>query len=488
MSASSVPFGPSPAFTPDKPASAVPREAGFDSARQKALLARYSGQLPRYTSYPTAVQFTEATGSATLAGWLEDLAPGASFSLYFHVPFCDELCSFCACNTSVVRHEERRLAYGRQLLEEVARVGQLTGPGHPVTHLHWGGGTPTSLPAESLRAVMAAARAQWPLTPDAEVSIELDPRNVPPGCGALLAELGFNRVSLGVQDIDPEVQKAAGRIQSRAQTEACIAEMRGAGIASVNIDLIYGLPRQTTESVTRTAHSIAALRPDRLAVFGYAHVPWKEKRQKLIDENLLPDSDARFEQREAIDRVLREAGYVVVGLDHYALPSDSMARALEDGTLRRNFQGYTTDDSDILVGLGASAISAFPQGLTQNAVSAAAYRRALTGEDGVERTGGLPTWRGVTRRGQDRLRAAVIEQLMIFLQVDLAAQCRRFNAEEDFAAERAALAPMVADGLVTVEGDVVRVPEGARLFVRNVAAVFDQHLRRDGVARHSSAV
>lgn len=438
-----------------------------------ALLARYSGLIPRYTSYPTAAQFTTETGPEDLAGWLEELPVGAPLSLYFHVPFCDELCRFCACNTAVVRSAEMRNAYADLLIDELNRAARLTGADHEVTHLHWGGGTPTSLPAEAIERVMTEVERLYPISANAEISIELDPRHVPEGCGALLSRLGFNRVSLGVQDIDPAVQEASGRIQSEAQTESCIQGMREAGIRSVNIDLIYGLPRQIEESVTRTAETIAALRPDRLAVFGYAHVPWKQKRQRLIAEDTLPGLPERLAQRQAIDRVLRAAGYLAVGLDHYVLPTDSMAHAVAEGTLRRNFQGYTTDVSDVLVGIGASAISSFPQGLAQNPPAAAGYKEAL------QRKTSLPTWRGVTRTDDDKRRAAVIERLMCGLGVEL---------DEGFARERAALAPMIADGLVTLTDGRLEVTDKGRAFVRNAAAVFDRYLAKDGTPRHSSAV
>ncbi|QCE33513.1 oxygen-independent coproporphyrinogen III oxidase [Acetobacteraceae bacterium] len=443
------------------------------------LLKRYGGLIPRYTSYPTAAQFVPVAESNKIETWIRDLPKGEPISLYFHVPFCDELCSFCACNTSVVRHQETREAYADLLLSELERVAALAGKEHIVTHLHWGGGTPTTLPKEALASVMGKVAQYFQIDPKAELSIELDPRNIPQGCATYLREIGFNRVSLGVQDIDPSVQQACGRIQSEKQTEDCVSQMRDAGIASINIDLIYGLPRQTTESVIHTAEVIAKLKPERLAVFGYAHVPWKQKRQQLIPEDQLPGLLERLAQRQAIDETLRKAGYIAVGLDHYVRPEDTMAKAAEKGVLRRNFQGYTTDNSGVLIGMGASAISEFAQGLSQNAPTASAYKKAMLKE-------GLPAYRDVARRGEDLLRARIIERLMCDLSVNL----DDFDKGKDFSNELKQLDPMLKDGLVKLEGRHIYVLEKGRPFIRNVAGIFDQYLKaekEEGSPRYSSA-
>ncbi|MCL1561915.1 oxygen-independent coproporphyrinogen III oxidase [Parasaccharibacter sp. TMW 2.1886] len=432
------------------------------------LIARYGGNLPRYTSYPTAVSFSDAIGPQEVADWLKALPPEQSVSLYFHVPFCDELCRFCACNTAVMRQEEARAAYGDTLLEEMHRIVALVGQGRVVRHLHFGGGTPTTLPETALRNVMSAVREQFRLADDAEIAMEMDPRHVPEGMLPLLAELGFNRISFGVQDLDRIVQETCGRVQSYEQTLACVEQARAAGVNGVNIDLIYGLPYQTVESVQDTARRVAGMRPDRLAVFGYAHVPWKQKRQQLIPQDSLPSSEERLQQADRIDRVLVEEGYKPIGLDHYAHPEDAMAHAYEAGTLHRNFQGYTIDSSPVLLGMGASAISMTPDGFYQNIPSTAAYIRALKEHDG------LPVARGVFRTEEDRWRGKVIETVMCLSGVDLTPYIPSGQGlEQAFAEELEALRPFEEDGLIRWEGNRVSLTEKGGPFLRHLAAVFD---------------
>lgn len=453
------------------------------NAADSTLLSRYGGNLPRYTSYPTAAQFTDAVGPDDSRNWLSSLPADQPVSLYLHVPFCDTLCRFCGCNTAVLRNADARSAYAALLHEELRRVVSLIGPGRRITHLQWGGGTPTTLPASAMRRVMDAIRRDFDIAPDAEISIEVDPRHLPPDYPALLHELGFNRASMGVQDLDASVQQACGRIQSWEQTRDCLAALRGAGVASINIDLIYGLPRQNTEGVARTAQAVASLKPDRLAVFGYAHVPWKQKRQTLMPVGDLPGAEERIMQRAAMDSVLRAAGFLPVGLDHYVSPDDSMAHALQAGTLHRNFQGYTTDSAPVLIGIGASAISSLPGGMTQNAVSAAAYARLMARPDS------LPVARGVRLQEDDRARADIIEQIMCTMQVDLDTLSARHGLPAShFDTECSRLAPMVADGLLTLTGREVRLTEKGRPFVRHVAAAFDRYLTAQSSTRHASAL
>lgn len=453
------------------------------------ILLRYGGSLPRYTSYPTAAQFDASVGAAQAEDWLRAVPAGMPVSLYLHVPFCDSLCLFCGCTTSVMRDAAGRAAYAALLADELRRVAALLGPGHPVRHVQWGGGTPSALPAESMRMVMETIRGLFAVRADSEIAIELDPRALPDDYPDVLRAQGFNRVSLGVQDFDPVVQMACGRIQSRARTEECVAQIRRAGIRSVNIDLIYGLPYQTVGSVGETAAIVAgALRPDRLAVFGYAHVPWKQKRQELLPEHALPGPAERLAQRERIDAVLRAAGYRGVGLDHYARPDDMLARAAEAGTMRRNFQGYTVDPAPVLVGVGASAISAFPQGMTQNDVSTASYIRRM-----AARPDGLPVVRGLCRSAEDRLRGEVIERLMCDLRVDPLAlagrsgQAASVQAAGWLAQAGPALRQAAADGFVTLDGSMIRVTEAGRPFLRHIAALFDAY-HRPGTGRHAAAL
>ncbi|GBQ64057.1 coproporphyrinogen III oxidase [Ameyamaea chiangmaiensis NBRC 103196] len=446
----------------------------MDESRLDVLLARYGGAVPRYTSYPPATRFDPDTGAAQSAGWLDAVAAETPISLYLHVPFCHEMCSFCGCNTSVVNSSSVRAAYGALLIEEISRVaGRLHGRGR-VTALHWGGGTPTALPPSTFARVMREIERQFTFMPDAERAIELDPRHLPDDYPALLKTYRFTRASVGVQDLDPVVQQACGRLQPEVLTATCLARLRSeAGVASVNVDLMYGLPHQTMASVGATARRIAHYEPDRIAVFGYAHVPWKVRRQTLIDGQALPGTRARFEQRAEIDDVLRGAGYVAVGLDHYARPSDHLARTGGQtgapGTrLHRNFQGYTTDDAPVLIGLGASAISLFPEGIVQNAATTQAYARAL-GRDAA-----LPVQHGLARTEDDHRRWTVIERLMCDLAVDLRATTGvGWGA---FGGARARLAGFERDGLVTIHDTHVQVTELGRPFLRAVAAVFDATL------------
>ncbi|WP_338029705.1 oxygen-independent coproporphyrinogen III oxidase [Gluconacetobacter tumulisoli] len=454
------------------------------AAASPDLLSRYGGNLPRYTSYPTAAQFTGHVGPVDADAWLRAVPSGAALSLYLHVPFCDALCLFCGCNTAVMRDPDGRAAYGALLIDELTRVADRLGPGRPVSHVQWGGGTPTTLPADTLRQVMQTVRRLFRVEDGAEIAIELDPRYLPDDYPALLGALGFNRASLGVQDLDPMVQRACGRSQSHAQTADCIRRMRDAGIGSVNVDLIYGLPYQTVDGVGATAASVAALNPDRLAVFGYAHVPWKQRRQVLLPADALPGPADRLAQRARIDAVLRVAGYRAIGLDHYARPADGLARAADAGTLRRNFQGYTVDPATVLVGVGASAISAFAQGLTQNATTAVAYAQMMAGPG---RT--LPVARGVRRTAGDRLRADVIEALMCNLRADLGEIARRHAARDDCFADAApALERLAADGFVTLDGQTIRVTEAGRPFLRSVAALFDAYRTPADTTRHAAAI
>jgi oxygen-independent coproporphyrinogen-3 oxidase len=448
------------------------------------LIARYDGRVPRYTSYPTAPHFTPAVGADRYAAWLQALPADAPLSLYVHVPFCDRLCYYCGCNTGVVRGEASRRAYAALLERELRLVAGHIGRRQGVSHVHWGGGTPTTLPADCLTGLMDLIRALFTLSPDAEVAIELDPTALPADRAEALAGMGVNRVSLGVQDFEPAVQAAIGRIQSYEATQACATAVRGLGVAAINLDLIYGLPLQTEGSVTATARQALRLDAGRVAVFGYAHVPWMKRHQALIAEAALPGPQARFDQRAAIGRVLEEeGGYLPVGLDHYARPGDALADAAQSRRLHRNFQGYTTDAAPALIGVGASAIGALPQGYVQNASAVPAYGAAIRADRPA-------TARGVALSPDDRLRRAVIEAIMCDLEVDLRAVAAAHHADpEPLIADAAALARFEDDDLVRRTGDTVRVTEAGRPFVRNVAAIFDAYLNpADAAPRHAQAV
>jgi oxygen-independent coproporphyrinogen III oxidase len=458
------------------------QEAPNDAAR---VVARYDGRVPRYTSYPTAPHFSPAVGGSAYARWLAELPAETPLSLYLHVPFCDRLCLYCGCNTSVVRLESSHRAYARLLLREIDLVAGLIGRRAAVSHVHWGGGTPTSLPGDCLVAVMDRLKERFAFREDAEIAIELDPTSLPPDRREALGPMGVTRVSLGVQDLEPSVQRAIGRLQSYEETKDCADAARGLGVGSLNLDLIYGLPLQTEEGVARTARRALELKADRIAVFGYAHVPWMKRHQALIREDELPGPVARYRQLNAIHRVLtEEGGYVAVGLDHYALPSDAMAEAAAARRVRRSFQGYTTDSAPALVGFGASSIGSLPQGYVQNAPTAAAYAREIEADR-------LAAVRGAALSADDRLRRDVIERVMCDLEVDLEAVSSDHNA--DFAPLKEAASEGIPrfeeDGLASWDGRRIVVSERGRPFVRSIAALFDAYLAGQADRpRHSRAV
>ncbi len=433
--------------------------------------------VPRYTSYPTAPHFSSAVGPDTYADWLGTLPHAASLSLYIHVPFCTELCHYCGCNTRAVRRREPVEAYVEHLLDEIALIGALSG--RRLARLHWGGGTPSILGPAWLETVAARLASLFNLSSLKEHAIELDPRRLDKPLVRSLRAIGITRASLGMQDASPHVQRAIGRVQPFDQVERAAAWLREAGIADINIDLMYGLPEQTVRDVARSAELAASLSPQRLALFGYAHVPWFKTHQRLIDEAALPDPRARLEQAQTAADTLQSFGYRPVGLDHFALPEDDLAVAADEGRLRRNFQGYTTDTADALIGLGASAIGKLPQGFVQNAPDLAGYARAVG-------TGRFAIVRGRALSDDDRLRWTIIERLMCDLAVDLDAIAGT-GAAIRFSSELAQLEPLADKGLMTVEGSRIAVTERGRPYIRIAAAAFDAYLAA-GQKRHSLAV
>ena len=441
----------------------------------RARLEAYARQnLPRYTSYPTAPHFGPVA-EATYRGWLATIRPGDTLSLYLHIPFCKELCWYCGCHTAITRNQARLSRYAAGLVQEIRLLAAALPPHLPVESLHLGGGTPSAIGAPGLGLVMAALRRAFRFRADAELSVELDPRTLDDDVVALLGRAGFNRASLGVQDMDDEVQKLAGRIQPREMVESAVSRLRGVGIDAINFDLMYGLPGQNAAHVAASARFAAELGADRVAVFGYAHVPWMKPHQKAIAEDMLPDTLARMDQAEAAERALLAAGYVAIGLDHFARPGDPMAVAAQAGVLRRNFQGYTTDRAPVLLGLGASAIGALPQGYAQNLPDERAWLTAVEG-------GHLPVARGLELTEDDRVRRAIIEGVMCDLELDLA----RIPPPVWESAELR-LAPLLRDGLAKLEDGKLLVTEAGRRFVRHVAACFDARLG-SAQGRHSRAV
>ncbi|WP_293802576.1 oxygen-independent coproporphyrinogen III oxidase [uncultured Bosea sp.] len=427
-------------------------------------------RLPRYTSYPTAPHFQAHVDGSSYASWLKALAAGTTTSLYLHVPFCRSMCWYCGCHTTVALRNGPIIDYLAALRGEIALVAEHLAAPVDVRHVHFGGGTPTILEPADFVALVRHLRLHFAVHPDAEIAVEIDPRRLAPAMTAALAAAGVNRASLGVQSFDPDVQKAINRIQSVEQTAAVVAGLRGAGIGSVSFDLIYGLPKQTVQSCVDTVEQCLTMRPDRFSIFGYAHVPEFKKHQRRIATENLPDGAARHEQAGAMARRLVAAGYISIGLDHFARPEDPMVRALSQGRLHRNFQGYTTDPCEALIGLGASAIGRLPQGYVQNEVVIGRYAERIADSK-------LPIARGYRLTPEDRLRAELIERVMCDLAVDIDAVCARHPVDAGaLASSRCALEQLAREGVVNFDGRRVQLPEDARLFVRKVASTFDAYL------------
>ncbi|MER8465717.1 oxygen-independent coproporphyrinogen III oxidase [Mesorhizobium sp. M1396] len=448
--------------------------------RQK-LAARLGENVPRYTSYPTAPHFHAGVDAVVYRGWLEALEGGDEISLYLHIPYCDRLCWFCACHTKQTRHYEPVAAYLRSLYAEIATVGGLvTGKGR-VRAVHFGGGSPTMLEPEDIVALGTVLRNSFAFLPGAKISVEIEPNDMDDARLDALAEIGTTRASLGVQDFDPKVQKAINREQSFLQTKAVVDGVRSRGVESVNLDLLYGLPHQTRESVSSTVAQALTLEPDRIALFGYAHVPWFKKHQTMIDEAWLPGPEERFAQSQLAAYAILDRGYEAIGLDHFAKPGDALAVAARAGALHRNFQGYTEDRCETLIGLGPSSISQFRQGYAQNMPSTSEYRRMVD-------DGGLAAVRGIALSDDDRVRGWIIERLMCdfaFSAIDLV---ERFGeAGQRLLLQSSSMALHDPVRLLELDGDRFVVPAESRPFVRSIAARFDKYFET-GTARHSAAV
>lgn len=446
----------------------------------KSLIERYSQPVPRYTSYPTAPHFHSGVTAQTYARWLTDLPADATISLYLHIPYCDRLCWFCGCNTKHTLRYEPVTQYLQALYAEIDWVSrQLAGHGR-VTAIHLGGGSPTLLTPVDLLALKAKLADAFTIDPAAQISIEIDPNDLDEGRYDAMAAFGLNRASLGVQDFDPKVQKAINRLQSFEQTKSVVDAMRQRGVPSINLDLIYGLPYQTEAGLARTVEAALSLDPDRVALFGYAHVPWMKPHQKMIPDAALPDRFARFAQAERAAAMLVEAGLTPIGFDHFAKPGDSLAVAAQSGTLRRNFQGYTDDAADALIGLGASAIGQLPQGYVQNTTATGEYSRAVL-------AGGVATAKGFALKPDDRLRAHAIETLLCHFRLGAEDVSQFGAAGRALMAEAEAMVRADEDGLVAMKNGSLVVTESGRPFVRVIAARFDAYLGT-GTARHSVAV
>ncbi|KPC55442.1 oxygen-independent coproporphyrinogen III oxidase [Amantichitinum ursilacus] len=448
----------------------------------RALIEKYDGHGPRYTSYPTADRFgpiSAAEGADLLARAALELASraGRPASLYIHVPFCDTVCFYCGCNKVATKDRSRAAIYIEYLRKEIELQAAILPQKPRVSQIHFGGGTPTFLSDAQITEVMNILRTHFDLQDDGEFSIELDPRELTAARVQHLAHEGFNRMSVGVQDLDPIVQKAVNRVQSEDITRMVIDAGRQAGFSSVSIDLIYGLPHQTVASVTRTLQRVLTLRPDRIALYNYAHLPERFMPQRRIDGAALPPAAAKLDILDAAIHLLTNAGYVYIGMDHFALPEDDLARAQQNGTLQRNFQGYSTYADCDLFAFGVSAIGKPAQGFVQNEKSLEAYYAKLD-------AGVLPIVRGYTLTYDDQVRRDAIQQLMCQFSLDVNAFEQKWQIDfaDYFAAELMALLPLAEDGLLNISA--LPLPKGSlqvsakgRMLIRSIAMVFDRHLQ-----------
>ncbi|ATH82540.1 oxygen-independent coproporphyrinogen III oxidase [Ectopseudomonas mendocina] len=449
------------------------------------LIRRYDLAGPRYTSYPTAVQFHDDIGPFDLLHALRDSRKARRpLSLYLHVPFCAHICYYCACNKVITKDRGRALPYLEKLEREIEIISRYIDRNQPIEQLHFGGGTPTFLSHDELRRLMQHLRQHFNLLDDdsGDYSIEIDPREADWSTMGLLRELGFNRVSLGVQDLDPEVQRAVNRLQTLEETRAIVEAARTLQFRSVNIDLIYGLPKQTPERFARTVAEVIALQPDRLSLFNYAHLPERFMPQRRISVDDLPSPADKLAMLQNSIEQLTRAGYRYIGMDHFALPDDELAIAQEEGTLQRNFQGYTTHGHCDLIGLGVSAISQIGDLYSQNDSDIASYQQTLG-------NGQLATRRGLHCNADDRLRRAVIQQLICHFELRFSdiEQAHGVNFHEYFASLRPQLEQLHRDGLIELTAQGIEVRPAGRLLVRSLCMLFDRYLN-DQVRQRFSRV
>ncbi len=446
---------------------------------QLARLGLFDARVPRYTSYPTAPHFGTTVGPGDFAGWIGEIPEKTEISLYLHVPFCRRLCWFCACRTQGTTSDAPVIAYVDTLLAELALLKAHLPRGVTLSRLHWGGGTPTLLSPSQMRHLADAIFAVAPLAPDGEFSVEIDPNEIDDPRLDALAAAGMNRASIGVQDFDPLIQKAIGREQSYSLTRDVAERLRARGVVSLNADILYGLPHQTGPRIADSVQKLLTLSPDRVALYGYAHVPWMSRRQQMIPSDAMPTPEERLGLFETARQLFLWDGYQEIGIDHFAKPMDGMARAQRAGRLKRNFQGYTDDPAPVLIGLGASSISRFPQGFAQNVSGTADHAKAV-------RAGSFATHRGHRFSGEDTLRARIIEALMCDFTVSRA----ELLADYDVSPARiealfqAAMAEF--GSMLTLTSAGLSIPDRARPLTRMIARAFDAY--DTAQARHSSAV
>ncbi|QLG87517.1 oxygen-independent coproporphyrinogen III oxidase [Chitinibacter bivalviorum] len=463
----------------------LPGSAVVDFDRE--LIVRYDGKGPRYTSYPTADRFTHPISSEQYRGILQQRSPGAllnPLSLYFHIPFCNTVCYYCGCNKIITKDTGKADLYINYLTKEIEmHAAEL--PNRPkVGQLHLGGGTPTFMSEAQLTRLMNVVRTHFDLLPTGEFSIEIDPRKVGEPMIKTLAELGFNRMSVGIQDFNPAVQEAVNRIQSEQETRSVIEAARMHGFKSVSVDLIYGLPKQTAESLAKTIERVLTLRPDRIALYNYAHLPERFMPQRRINEAELPSADVKLDILQNSITQLIEAGYVLIGMDHFALPNDDLAVAQRRGRLQRNFQGYSTHADCDLLAFGVSSIGKIGAHYQQNVKTLEEYYEKLDANE-------FPVVRGLQMNSDDLIRRAVIQALMC--QFELYYQAIEVSYMIDFldyfSEEITLLQPLMDDGLITIEADGLFVTAKGRLLIRSIAMIFDQYLRtKTTQARYSRLI
>jgi len=452
----------------------------------RELIKKYDREGPRYTSYPTAPQFTNKFTQKDLHSQIDrsnaELIP-KPLSLYVHIPFCDTICYYCACNKIITKDHSRSEKYLDLLSKELKQIAPQFDSDRKLTQLHFGGGTPTFLNNDQLSQIMREIEIAFPMSHDCEKSIEIDPRKASNDTIYLLAEMGFNRISLGVQDFDEKVQKAVNRIQSIELVESRIETARDAGINSINMDLIYGLPLQTVDTFSKTIDSVIQLKPNRLSVFNYAHLPERFKPQRRINEQDLPSPEEKLAILEMIDSRLQDAGYTYIGMDHFALADDEMTKAQEKNTLQRNFQGYSTNANTDLIGIGVSSISHINDSYSQNVTVLDEYEDLLSKNKAPLKCGFLMSW-------DDRLRKHIIDQLICHFYLDISEIERNcdINFEDYFESELSSLSEMQADGLLTLTKDSITVHDKGRMLIRNICMVFDYYLNKNNTVKFSRAI
>lgn len=451
------------------------------------LIRRFDVNGPRYTSYPTADRFVEAFNADALTDWLKQRPVGGlgrPLSLYFHIPFCNTICYYCACNKIITKDHSRSAKYLSYLAKEVAMQAASLSGGREVVQLHLGGGTPTFLSHDEMRELMGIVNEHFKLLPDGEYSIEVDPRKVDYDTVALLAELGFNRMSIGVQDFNIDVQRAVNRVQSFDETKLVLDSARQTGFESISMDLIYGLPKQNVISFNRTLEQVLELSPDRISLYSYAHLPGLFKPQRRIDSADMPTADTKLQILQLAIRRLTEAGYVYIGMDHFAKPDDELAVAQRQGRLHRNFQGYSTHAECDLLAFGVSAIGKMGPTYAQNVKTLDEYYDALDQDR-------LPVLRGIELTQDDLLRRAIIQALMCHFELSIPSieQAHMIDFKQTFAAELEDLKAMAKGGLVEMDEEWISVLPPGRLLVRGIAMIFDRYLRADRErARYSKVI